>query len=240
MGTVNFTTTLELVNFTTAVAALVNSTTTIDNAKFLEQSVYFGAFAIPIGCIGAALNIFIIYAYFTRANRNQNKVNLLVVNQAMTDLVNCLVYCPAYAAVYISSQGYVAAHIVLLKLTIYTSLSSFLLIAIERFLLVWAPFFYRGVTRNKLYAAMGVSWSLAVIITAIDSIQGIICAYRACEMTLEIFKLIIFSVLMVLNIAYYIKARYVMKRSHRRVFHPSDEVQRTQEKKEERLFQYFF
>ena len=124
-----------------------------------------------LSLLGTILNFLVILVYFITIRRlkNQRKSisNLLLLNQAVTDLVTCTVLCPAFA-VYIALERtneiadgtYSAA----LELSTYSSLLSFSITALDRCSALSMPLRHHSyVTVPRMVKIICLGWVLSLV-----------------------------------------------------------------------------
>ena len=120
------------------------------------------------------LNISIISAYVKNSSLRAKNPNMLLTNQAMVDIVSCIVYSLPNAIIlklHGDAGKFYALSSSTLVLTVASSLFMFKIIAIERFLSLHKPIWHRvNVTKHRLWIAVIVAWSASIISASIATI----------------------------------------------------------------------
>ena len=126
--------------------------------------------------LATILNIIIVINFFRRRSLRKSIPNVLLFNQAVTDLVNILTYAMPnlvaflYMTVNKKQLSYPEYHwetpIVTLIFTVSSSVFMFTIIGTERWLSVCKPLWRRVHVRNKhVWASVVIVWSLSLMLT---------------------------------------------------------------------------
>ena len=130
---------------------------------------------IIIAIIGIILNLFIAIPFLRDAQLRNRNANILIFNQAIADLVNCIVYGMPNAINLLRAtinQEQVPYQLTVtqatLVFTIASSIFTFSVIAIERYLSISRPLWHKANVRKKhLYTSIAILWILSTLLATI-------------------------------------------------------------------------
>ena len=149
--------------------------TSSENKKCHFSLLGIGFFQVVIMVIGFLLNCIIVSSFFRKAQLRSKIPNVLLLNQAGADIVNILAYgLPNSLNMWslivnkIHLKHLYTGIISLLILTITSSVLLFLVIAFDRFMAIFKPFWHRANVRKRhIWISVLVIWLVALIFTVI-------------------------------------------------------------------------
>ena len=144
------------------------------------------------------LNAGIVHAYLKSISLRRKNPNMLLVLQAMVDIVSCLVYALPNAVI-LKVKGdpirFYALASSTLALTVLSSLFIFVIIATERFLSLHKPMWHRAnATKHMLWRAVLLTWFtstlLAVLAIIVKDHELVYMYYKLVLLVVMIFVVI--------------------------------------------------
>ena len=129
---------------------------------------------IIISIIGIIMNLFITIPFCRDADIRKRNANILIFNQATADLVNCVVYGVPNAINLLRAtirKKEVPYQVIITQatvvFTIASSIFTFSVIAIERYLSISRPLWYKGNIRKKhLYTSIVILWIFSTFLAS--------------------------------------------------------------------------
>ena len=157
------------------------------------------------------LNASICYAYLKKFSLRQKNPQMLLFNQAICDIVNCLLYSIPNVIIWKlneqiplwsnEDEGFTIASTALLILTVLSSLFIFTIIATERFLSIYKPVWHRvKMTKSRLWRAIATAWFLSIIagvLTIIVMLNVKMDVYDDTLYNLKAFLIALISILLI-------------------------------------------
>ena len=132
--------------------------------------------------IGIALNAIIIKVFFTRRSIQEKIVNVLLVNQAIADVVNLALFALPNSLLLLYmlitkrfTQRVVNAVHATVVLTVASSVLLFVIIAFERFLALHNPIWHKvKIQKRSIYKSVLIAWLVSACLLIFD-ISTVIC-----------------------------------------------------------------
>ena len=181
------------------------------------QKMVFGVIYILLGVLGSILNMCIIRRYFSNKVVREKVSNMLLTHQAFVDLFNIVGYVLLLTILMLTIQSTkvsVAFIISMYQMSGYSSLLSFTLVAVERWLAIWRPFWHkRNITKSKIRYGILCVWLIPTMknIAYIPHIITETSTATLRKLVLFIFYLLILVTTILLAMSY-IKARMALKK----------------------------
>ena len=175
--------------------------------------------------VGIALNFIIILRFFRNSSIQKQRSNILLLNQAVADMVNCLVYLTPLIVTHFHNVTYSEYSSIIdlmftfgAFLSFRSSLCIFLVIAFERYLAIAKPIWHRVNLREKhIWRLNVITWAIAMITAAIacsllsNGEIAIFFNYLKVSQAIDIIQIVIITILFVLT--FYKALTYIRRRN---------------------------
>ena len=173
----------------------------------------FSVLLILLSITGIALNLYIIIRYISKRQVQIKTSNTLLAHQALVDGVN--IFCYIAPAIFFlmkptgSPSSAATIMFTLYHISAYSSLFSFAMVALERWLAIWRPIWHRQhVTRSNILHCVIVVWVTTIAVTVdyaiTASLKKSTKRFRMYAMLVFVLFILIISVLFLMS---YIRAR---------------------------------
>ena len=171
-----------------------------------------------------AINQWVCYGGYNNSNVRRKISNVLIFNQAVADLVNCLIY-GIPNAVYLllatlEKQEFVLQYMVYsttITLTAASSLGIFVVIAVERYLSISRPIWHKANVRKKhIWICILIFWLLSLLMSAFRAYTILSHRYHMQMTHLRVMQVFV-AVLVLIVIIIYV---FTFKTAHRSVTRP--------------------
>ena len=137
--------------------------TEMDSEESLLQKV---AISIPLAFVIVVASGLILEAFALNRQLRQSAANFLILSQALCDLVTAVVFIPIYLiGLYTKSPGGIPF---LIGFIMFLSLFNLLALAIDRYLVLSQPFWYKSVISvRRIVKLLCLIWSVPLFLTSI-------------------------------------------------------------------------
>ena len=133
------------------------------------------SFQMVISLIAIGLNLLICVGFQQKVSKRKKNSNILLLNQALVDIVNCIIFAMPNAIFLLlqsllkKEQSYTfTLMITSLILSASSSIFLFMIIAMERFLSLYNPIWHqRNVYAKRIWKTITLAWLIAVSLAAI-------------------------------------------------------------------------